>query len=303
MAGPSNWGGSLTTGGASPVVVVVTGAAALAAPGPVVGYQPDSGEQFTVIVRDTHGDVRPAPASAMSFEYMGTPADSQMQLTFTALSQRGANPIDIATMRELVSYPSLYDRSAVYLGEFDFLLRRNLVYAYQFLSVWNEQIEEGVRGANVHNINRLFVTVVPADGVTQESIEAEIVRIIREADDSMRVSFVPRVIQLYAVSITAWVSVVHDPALVEAQIRQVLIDEYGPGSRAAQRGQELPRFKVIHELLSRKVEALRGSEADFDVVIPADVVAPRPENWRYVDNNSITVSIQIATANLSQFGR
>jgi hypothetical protein len=44
----------------------------------------------------------------------------------------------------------------LYLGEFDFLVRRNYT-TLKFLSVWNETMEEDARGANVANINTLFV--------------------------------------------------------------------------------------------------------------------------------------------------
>jgi hypothetical protein len=61
-----------------------------------------------------------------------------------ALLIAGQNPMPMSVLRDLARYPSVYDNNAVFLGEFDFLVRRNFP-TLQFLSVWNESAEEQAR--------------------------------------------------------------------------------------------------------------------------------------------------------------
>src|SRR5690606_37397032 len=86
---------------------------------------------------------------------------------------------------EISAYPSVYNSSAVYLGNFDFLIRRNLG-PFRFLSIWNEYKEEQVRGADIDNINTLFVTAVK-DGVDDATLRSQIYDAIKAADDSYKI--------------------------------------------------------------------------------------------------------------------
>ncbi len=286
-----------------PVSFIVTGASATALPGLVVGYQPNAGETYDIHVRDCYGDVRPDLGSAMAFETIVTVDDAAIQLSFHQLTMAGADPVDIATLRELTAYPSTYDRSAVYLGEFDFAVRRNLTNSILFLSVWNEQIEESVRGPNVNNVNTLFVSVVPAAGVTQAQIEQEIRLIVGAADSSLKVRYIPAVFRAFNITVNAWISVVHDPVLVQAQVKQAILSKYGQGTVAAKRGMTQIQHRAVKTLLEQQIVALQDDGADFQVLVGTDTPGALPENWRYVDANSITVNVQTSTYNLGNWGR
>ena len=117
----------------------------------IVGVQPTDGQVITLTISRTSGEVSPAAASPFSFEYLLSPNESAVDLSLSALLDKGKNPPDMTTLRDMVKYPSVYNHNAVFLGEFDFVVRR----AYsdtKFLSIWNEAIEEAARGADVDNI-------------------------------------------------------------------------------------------------------------------------------------------------------
>lgn len=101
----------------------------------IVGVQPVDGQVVTLTISRSAGEISPASGSPFSFEYLQSPAESYVELSLNSLLEKGINPPDMTTLRDLVKYPSVYNHNAVFLGEFDFVVRR----AYsntQFLSIW-----------------------------------------------------------------------------------------------------------------------------------------------------------------------
>lgn len=167
----------------------------------ITGYGVQAGDTFEFRLTECEGKISDLkPADTFSLEYVYTPADGALVLTLGSVLDTGAAPPSMADLRVMARYPSIYDHNAVYLGEFDFLLRRYLS-DIRFLSVWNEQIEEAVRGANVGNINRLFVSGLIA-GMTDPAFQARALELIARADNSYRVTFVPAVLTPVLVTIT-----------------------------------------------------------------------------------------------------
>lgn len=267
-----------------------------------VGYQPNVGEVLTLTVYETTGDVRPDASSPFALDYAIAPQDGQIKITMDSLLLPGAAPMDIATLRELCKYPSAYDQTAVYLGEFDFLVRRNIP-GLKFLSIWNETIEEMVRGPSLDNINRLFVSFSVPHGATRESIEQEIVRIIKAADDSYRIVFVTPVIFAIGMTIVAEVARIHDAEAVKKQIQDVLIKEYGEEAVPVRAGMLVVKYKAIYELLKKSVAALQDSGSDFSVVITPIKDKQLPEHFRYVTLQSLSISVTLANYNLGSWGQ
>lgn len=269
--------------------------------GGTVGYQPIAGDKFTLILTECNGDVRPAQGSPFTLEYTYTLADTSITMEMFELVLAGASPLTLPEIRELCRYPSTYNASAVYLGEFDFLVRRTVT-NLRFLSVWNEQIEEKVRGANVDNINRLFVSVKEATGANHAATFEEIKRIMLNADDSYDVKDVPVVENPFVVTIKAQVARVHDLAAVTQQIRQAVLSEYGRDSLMARRGMVVLQFKRVYEHLRSKVAALQDAGSDFSVTIAPSAVAVLPEHWRFVSETSLTVDVVSADYSVENWG-
>jgi hypothetical protein len=164
--------------------------------------------------------------------------------------------------------------------------------------VWNEQLEESVRGPNVANINKLFVAAL-MDGVDTTWMQNEIKRVVADADDSYGVKFVPVVETPLAVSIDAEVSVVHDTGDVQAKIQDAILNLYGRDSIAGQRGMLRLNSKRLADTL-KTITALQDDGSDVRITI-ADLSAPKPEQFRYVSAASLTVNVTQATYNDGQW--
>jgi hypothetical protein len=246
-----------------------------------------------------------------------TPQESLIELSLNAVLDKGQNPPDISTLRDLIRYPSVYDHNAVYRGEFELLVRRSYTDT-QFLSVWNEQIEELARGANVDHINALFVACLSAGGT--ESVLSEpnpatpiapnliadnaltitqigIKNVILGADDSYKVKFFTPVRSKIVLAITATVSTAYTSGDVETQIKDQILAAFGEAAPASRRGASKPLYQRIYALLKAKIPALSEGNADMQVAI-IDYAGPyRPELWRYVAADSLTVTV--TTANIT----
>jgi len=257
------------------------------------GYQPSAGEKVTVTVSETEGAITLSSNALFTFEYVGSAFESGAKLTLQEITSPGAAPMDIATMREVCSYPSTYDSNAVYLGNFDFLVRRNLS-PFRFLSIWNEQREEEVRGASLDNMNTLFIAV-RKDGVEKQTLRDEIARVIRRADDSLKLKFVDVVDVEIGVEITIYAQPVYDFAAVKQDAIDLVLDNYGENSAWAKRGEATIRYKDLYDSLASNIQALSDRNSDLRVVVQSIDTSPNPEEFRRVTADSLIVKVVEAT--------
>jgi hypothetical protein len=209
--------------------------------------------------------------------------------------------MNVAELRELCRHQSAYDQSAVYLGEFDFLVRRNIT-NLRYLSVWNEQIEETVRGASLNSANKLFVSFVEPEGASHSAVFTEIKRLILTADDGYRVADVPALESHFQLTVSAQVARVHDAAAVTQQIREAILAEYGADSLMTKRGMLVLQFKRVYEFLHSKIPALQDSSSDFNVTIADSGLAPKPEHWRFVSPSSLMVAVTSTDYSVENWG-
>jgi len=283
----------------------------------VVGVQPHDGQHITLTVFTTAGEVSPSYDSPFSFEYLGSPLEAAIELRMDALLAAGQNPIPMSVLRDLARYPSVYDNNAVFLGEFDFLVRRKFP-NLQFLSVWNESAEEQARGPSMDNINALYVACLSSEGGEQVLAEddpntpvapariandtlTQTQRDIRAAilasDDSYRVYFVTPVRSKIRMTVRALVSTSYMASDVRQKIAEALLAEFGIHSATSRRGRQRPLYQRIYALLRQKVAALSDGEADLTVsIVEPESLLARPEMWRYLDADSLNV--QVETANI-----
>lgn len=257
------------------------------------GYQVATGETLLVQVRQTAGAITLSAGAPFVFEYATTNFESGAKITLAAVVATGSAPMDIETMREVTSFPSLYDESAVYLGEFDYTLRRNLP-TFRFLSVWNERIEEEVRGPNVANINRLFVAALK-DDVQTDALRADIKRVVARADNSYRVTFVDVAEVPVPLTVKLLVPSVYDAATVRAAAMDLILGQYGRDSAWAKRGRGRILYRTVTSLLEDGVAACRADGADIQVMV-SDSATILPETYRYVSKQSLTLTVETYSA-------
>ena len=271
----------------------------------VVGYQPDDGSVLNITLLATHGHTQVEAGSQFVLDYIGNAQESLVEFKMDSLLMAGKNPPDTAVLRDLCKYPSVYDNSAVFLGEFDFLIRRNFI-DLQFLSVWNELAEEQIRGAKFENINAIFVACLSKDGGEQTlenaaapaeikeltETQKEIKNKLLAADDSYKVRFFTPVIEEIKVKIDAFIPSTYVTAEVKEQITTALLSEYGASASKSRRGNNVPLYQNVYSLLKEKVPALQMGGADFIVKIEAQTSnAARPELWRYMSGKSLDIKV------------
>jgi hypothetical protein len=266
----------------------------------VVGHQPANGDVLTITASECGGLVELDAGAAFSMEYVGSTAEGLLTLALDSILAAGAAPPDIDVLRMLARYPALHDANAVFLSNFDFLLRKHLV-GVEFLSVWNEQAEEAVRGASVLNINRLFVSIrVPSQ--SDATTQAQVRQIVARADDSLRVVFVAAVLIAQPITVTASVAAVHDTGDVSAQIRNTLLALYGQGTVKASRGLARTfRMQEVHTALKAGVPALQDQISDFTATL-GSLSGSLPEDFRYLATGSITVTVTQVQDNIGLWG-
>jgi len=278
----------------------------------VVGTQPVDGAEITLTGYYSMGAADFTVGEQFTFGALKAPAESQVEMRLTSALSGGQNPPTLQALRELARYPSVYNHNAVFLGEFDFLVRRHFP-ALQFLSVWNEQIEESVRGMDLDNINALFIACLSETGsesvlaesvsggvvepveitdlsVTQKQIKTK----IKEADDSYRIRFYSAIRREIGVQVTVSVASSYDEEVVASQIKSAILEKFGEASAQSRRGQSSPLYQQIYQLLHEKVPALKVGRADLRVFIDdAALSDPRPELWRYVSSDSLKIGVTV----------
>lgn len=256
----------------------------------VIGYGVQQGDEFTLEFTECNGRISDlAPGADFNLEYVLLPTDSSTSVKLLTVLDEGAEPHTMPELRVMARYPAIYDHNAVYLGEFGLLLRRYLT-GIRFLSVWNEQVEEGVRGASVNNINKLFVSGLVSgmsDAVFQERARA----LIQRADNSYRLGFVAAVPYGVPVTVRASVAISWDRAAVESSIRSLLLQYFGDGAINVSQGMARPIKKSqINRLLRENIVALRDDKAEFDVTVALPTPA-LPEHFLHIKPETLTVNV------------
>jgi len=273
----------------------------------VVGVQPNVGDTLTFRMHYTHGAI--TQNGSLSFDAIQSPSDAFLIMAVDTMTTSGEDPIGIDTLRTLARYPSVYDHDAVYLGEFDFLIRRHFP-DVRFLSVWNERIEERARGPSVDHINVLFVACLSADGtesvadasdfthgahiegVDLTSVQQAISAVIARADDSYRVRFVTPLRAPQQWHIQALIGSAYLPDVIEQRIREVVLEYFG--ADAMRRGGANFSLQNIYATLRGAIPEISEAGSDIAVSIPDQSIEPVPETWRYVAPESLLVEVRAA---------
>lgn len=266
----------------------------------VIGIQPENGDVIEIEKQLCFGDIVPELDSQFSLQYLIAENEEQLILKMKALKASGAHPVNMATLRELVKYPSVYDKNAVFLGEFDMAVRRYFPHLY-FLNVWNEQQEEQARGASIDNVNTLFFSfVLPENStISQDAVKTRIREIILQADNSYKTKFVEPVLAKVGITVSGVISRTHDSSTVQKQIIELLLSKYGKGKIRTQK--TYIKHRDVFELLTSHIQALQDSKSDLKVSV-SNQREMLPETFKFVDENSINIQLTSEGYDVSMWG-
>lgn len=275
----------------------------------VVGVQPQQGAQLTIQTDYSFGAVTPDLGSPFALASIYQPQDSFLSLSMVAMVEAGQNPISTDVLRLLAQYPSVYNSNAVYLGEFDFLVRRHFA-SLRFLSVWNEHYEERARGYSLDNVNTLFIACFGEDGheaivdsAAQSrhlhegdltSLQTAIRDVVRRADDSYKVQFVTPLRSPQTWHVDALVGSAYQAATVAQRLREAVLSRYGEASM--RRGGMVVPLQEVYAHLREQVPEIAEPGADISVTLP-DIGEPLPETWHYVAD--VTLNVRVSATGLS----
>lgn len=260
------------------------------------------GENLTIKLTHSYGYIDATTLKQASLDNLYTGDERHLVLYFKDEGQvrAGANPLSVSELRLLASFPSTYDQNAVFMGNFDMLLRQHLMGRIAYMNVWNETLHERFYGASVDNINHLNLTIVAKSASDQTKLENDAKALIAKADNLLdgRVRLKAVVQKAFYIEIEGQLAGVHDVDGVTAQIKGLLLAKYGKGTIAASYS-HLNGFnrQEIATLIRENVAAFQDRISDF-VVKNGNNTAIKPHEWLYLTEQSITITLS-RTAELS----
>ncbi len=202
-------------------------------------------------------------------------------------------------MRLLSSYPSLYDEDAVFLGNFDYVVRKKFMKRAHFISVWNETLQEQHFAITYRDINHLNLVVVAKNPAEQAVLEQDICRYIGFCDNLYegKVNVHEVVEKPLPIVITGTLASVHNTDMVKTQIIELLVERYGREALSSSRwlvngfnSQEMSK------LINDNIVAFQDRMSDFSIKLSNEI--NKPNEWVYITKDSIVVNME-RTADIS----
>lgn len=258
----------------------------------------EANTSLSIDMIETYGEIDVTALKEAMLQEVNTSSEAKLNIRFSddGMVRMGANPLTINQMRLLASYPS-HDEDAVFLGNFEFSVRKKFMARCHYLNVWNENVHEQYFGANVMNINHLFVSVVPKHASEYDLICNEIGQFIGRVDNLYagdKTVFIAAEERPFNIYINATLSAVHDVETVKEQIKTLLISNYGKEQFVT--SQNLSNgfnLQEISKLISGQILAFQDRQSDFNISIEdTEEVVIKPNQWLYLTAESIHLNMK-----------
>lgn len=262
-----------------------------------VGRTVQANEVFKISLWETEGEIDTAKLTDASLQAVNTSDEQRLVIKFVndGVVQTGTNPYTIQELKLLTSYGSVYDGSAVYLGDFDFLVRKLILSRTYYSAVWNEKHQQDYYPDDVtlKSVNHLFVAFVAKSATERSLLEQQIQNAITAQDNlyKNRVNFIAVEEKKYPISITGRIASVHDLDTVKEQIKALLIENYGRTTLTAHIWRPNGfNTQGIASLLRTNVPAFQDTIGDFSISVDNSVLN-KPHEWVYISDDSITITL------------
>lgn len=261
------------------------------------GKTVQTGEVYQIGITQCYGEIDPASLRQAALSELFTSEESKLSLYFKSgdMVRAGADPLSIDQLRLLASFPSMYDRNAVFMGNFTFLIMQHFMNRFNYMAIWNEAVHERYYGASLDSINHLNLAVVAKSAGEKVQLITDIEQLVARADSLLegRVRIKEVVERPYEISITGRLAAVHDIDSVRVQIKELLLAGYGKGSLAAvHHNADGFNLQEIATRLRTNVSAFQDRISDFTVT-GEDVAANpvKPHEWAFLSGDSIKINL------------
>ena len=263
------------------------------------GRTVQAGEVYEIAISQCYGEVDATSLRQASLNELLISDESKLNIYFKAgdMIRAGANPLTINQLRLLASFPAMYDRNAVFMGNFTFLVMQHFMNRLDYMAIWNETIHERYYGAALDNINHLNLVVIPKLNTANEKAQliTDIQQLVARADSLLdgRVRVMSATERPYQINITGRLAAVHDMDSVRIQIKELLLENYGKGSLAANHhNADGFNLQEISTRLRNKVVAFQDRISDFTVSGEDVTQNPvKPHEWAFLSDASITINL------------
>lgn len=250
---------------------------------------------------ETDGKIDTSQLREASLQEVASAKETKVRLKFTegGLVRAGNDPLSIEQLRLLSSYPQ-HDESAVFLGEFDYNVRKAFMSRCAYLTVWNEATHDKYFSANLDDMNHLQTAFVANDPNEAEQLGKDIVKYIGQIDSLYkdRVHIHPIEVRPFNLQIEASLASVHSVEMVEEQLYTLLLERYGKESLASSYFLA-DGFNVqkISDAFKKNIVAFQDNISDFKLFTDDLSEDPiKPNQWVYMTRDSIQIKIK-RTAN------
>ena len=263
------------------------------------GKTVQAGEVYEFIITQSYGEIDLASLRQAALSEIYTSDESRLNIFFKVGDRvrAGANPLSINQLRLLASFPSMYDRNAVFMGNFTFLVMRHFMNRLDYMAIWNETIQERYYGAALDNINHINLAVVAksGDATEQYQLVEDIKQLVARADSLLEGRIRVKIVEPrpYNITITGRLAAVHDMDSVRVEIKELLLLGYGKGSLAASHhNADGFNQQEIATRLRSVISAFQDRISDFTVMGEDVATTPvKPHEWAYLDETSITINL------------
>lgn len=262
------------------------------------GQTVQAGDSYQIDITQSYGyvDVTNLKQGALANILTDDERYLNMYFKYGGLVRSGANPLNVAQLRLLASFPSTYDQNAVFMGNFDMLVRQHFMSRFDYMMIWNETTHEKFYGANLNNINHQNLAVIAKNPNEQALLVSDIQKMVTRADSLLdgRVRVMAVAERPYQITINATLSGVHDTDTVKNQIKELLLERYGRGTISASHpNSDGFNRQEIATVIRGQVPAFQDRISDFTVIGESTSQNKiKPHEWIYLTRDSIKINIE-----------
>jgi hypothetical protein len=246
---------------------------------------------------ETDGDIDISQLREASLQELHSAAEAKVQISFSSggLVKSGTNPLSIDKMRLLSSYPT-HDENAVFLGDFDYNVRKAFMSRCSYLTVWNEATQDKYYGATLDDMNHMQVAFVALNESEAAQIGEDISAYIGRLDSLYkdRVHLHQVDTREFELSVNARLAPVHNVESIKEQIYTLLLSRYGRDSLAT--SYFLPdgfNLQEIADAVKKNIPAFQDHISDFSLLVSSQSEnLIKPHQWLYMTRESIKIKIE-----------